>query len=100
FMNGSWTGLDASGYNWVHLHQGGRYFRFATVAANEAGLYHFRNRELSAALGRWMQMDPIGFEGGDRNLYSYVGNSPTSAVDPVGHKLWKWIPIVSTFGHA
>src|SRR2546425_847191 len=31
--------------------------------------------------------DPIGFAGGDVNLYAYVGNRPTAATDPLG--LWK-----------
>jgi len=35
-------------------------------------------------LGRWMEEDPLGFEAGDVNLYRYVGNDPTSAVDPSG----------------
>jgi hypothetical protein len=33
---------------------------------------------------RWLSEDPIGFEGGDTNLYRYVGNSPTNARDPHG----------------
>ena len=28
--------------------------------------------------------DPIGFAGGDVNLYGYVGNGPLGAVDPFG----------------
>ena len=28
--------------------------------------------------------DPKGFAAGDRNLYRYVGNSPTNAADPTG----------------
>lgn len=35
-------------------------------------------------IGRWMQEDPIDFEGGDLNLYRYVGNGPTNATDPSG----------------
>ncbi|MBX9627173.1 MAG: RHS repeat-associated core domain-containing protein, partial [Gemmataceae bacterium] len=35
-------------------------------------------------VGRWLQPDPIGFAGGDPNLYRYVGNSPTNFVDPSG----------------
>ena len=34
--------------------------------------------------GRWLTEDPIGFAGGDSNLYRYVGNSPTNATDPSG----------------
>ena len=35
-------------------------------------------------IGRWFSEDPIGFEGGDANLYRYVGNMPTMYVDPSG----------------
>ena len=36
------------------------------------------------SIGRWTQEDPIGFAGGDVNLYRYVGNSPTNHTDPTG----------------
>jgi len=36
------------------------------------------------ATGRWNSEDPIVFRAGDPNLYRYVGNSPTNAVDPTG----------------
>jgi len=32
----------------------------------------------------WISADPLGFEGGDGNLYRYVGNRPTVSVDPKG----------------
>ena len=35
-------------------------------------------------LGRFTQLDPIGFAGGDTNLYSYVGQNPVNFVDPSG----------------
>jgi uncharacterized protein RhaS with RHS repeats len=35
-------------------------------------------------IGRWLEQDPIGFVGGDANLYRYVGNDPTNATDPSG----------------
>jgi hypothetical protein len=38
-------------------------------------------------VGRWRTEDPIGFTSGDYNLYRYVGNNPTNAVDPTGLKL-------------
>ena len=31
-----------------------------------------------------MSEDPIGFVGGDYNLYRYVGNNPVRAIDPFG----------------
>ncbi|WP_390821148.1 RHS repeat-associated core domain-containing protein [Tuwongella immobilis] len=49
-----------------------------------SGLYHARNREVSATLGRPLQRDPIGFAAGDVNVYRWVGNGPIGAVDPFG----------------
>lgn len=38
--------------------------------------------------GRFIQSDPIGFDAGDVNLYRYVGNNPTNALDPSGTEEW------------
>lgn len=35
-------------------------------------------------IGRWLEEDPIDFEGADPNLYRYCGNNPTNAIDPEG----------------
>jgi hypothetical protein len=35
-------------------------------------------------IGRWIAEDPIVFEGGDTDLYRYMGNSPTNGTDPYG----------------
>ena len=34
--------------------------------------------------GRWLSEDPTGFDGGDPNLYRYVGNGVTYRTDPTG----------------
>jgi RHS repeat-associated protein len=49
----------------------------------EIGLYYFKARVYSPTLGRFLQTDPIGFEGG-MNIYAYVGNDPVDLVDPMG----------------
>ncbi|MEJ5341555.1 MAG: RHS repeat-associated core domain-containing protein [Thermogutta sp.] len=42
------------------------------------------NRWYDARVGRWLSEDPIGFAGGDPNLYRYVGNTVPSRIDPFG----------------
>jgi len=39
----------------------------------ETGLYYYRARYYDAKAGRFITRDPIGFDGGDVNLYVYVG---------------------------
>jgi RHS repeat-associated protein len=48
------------------------------------GLYYCRNRMYLPYHGRWLQPDPIGFAGGDVNIYRYCGNDPIDNIDPSG----------------
>jgi RHS repeat-associated protein len=50
----------------------------------ETGLYYYRARTYDPVIGRFLQPDPIGFDGGGMNLYAYVGNNPFGFVDPTG----------------
>jgi RHS repeat-associated protein len=51
---------------------------------NVVGTDRFGARYYSSADGRWQAQDPLGFGGGDANLYRYVGNGPTDGTDPTG----------------
>ena len=51
---------------------------------SDTGLVRFGARDYDAKLGRWTTKDPIMFEGGLLNLYSYVGSDPINFVDPSG----------------
>jgi RHS repeat-associated protein len=50
----------------------------------DTGLVRFGARDYDAAVGRWTTKDPIGFEGRDTNLFSYVNNQPINFIDPYG----------------
>ncbi len=45
---------------------------------------HVRARNFYVNLGKWSTQDPIGFRGGDFNLYRYVGNAPIMSSDASG----------------
>lgn len=50
-------------------------------------LVHFGHRDYDPTIGRFISKDPIGFNGGDTNLFGYVANDPVNWVDPSGLKI-------------
>jgi len=50
---------------------------------NESGLYYYRARYYSPEIGRFLQVDPVGYQAG-LNLYTYVYNNPVMKTDPFG----------------
>ncbi len=54
---------------------------------SDVNLYYYRNRYLDPQTGRFTTRDPLGIWGDPANLgnpYTYVGNNPTSRLDPFG----------------
>jgi RHS repeat-associated protein len=57
---------------------------------SDTGLIRFGYRDYDSTTGRWTARDPIGFAGGDTNLYGYVSNDPVNFVDPTG-EVANWV---------
>jgi len=75
FLNSSFTAASNTA-GWAVLYAG---YRFEIPTS----LMHVRHRVLNAALGCWVQRDPIGYASG-LNLYLYCDASSLSKIDPSG----------------
>jgi RHS repeat-associated protein len=60
-------------------------FQYTGRENDGTGLYYYRARYYHPELQRFVGEDPLGFDGGDINLYAYVGNHPANFVDPEGY---------------
>jgi RHS repeat-associated protein len=61
-----------------------RYTYTSRELDSDAGLMYYRARWYDPYQGRFISEDPIAFDGGDVNFYSYVANNPISEWDPSG----------------
>ena len=60
-------------------------FRFSTKrtdSTTDLDIYEYR--VYSPTLGRWINRDPIGEDGGGINLYAFVANDPRNHIDVLG----------------
>ena len=56
----------------------GNSYQFTGRENDGTGVYAYRARYYSPSYQRFISQDPIGFGGGDANLYNYVFNDPSS----------------------
>jgi RHS repeat-associated protein len=59
-------------------------FQFTGQQNDGTGLYYDHARYYSAAPGRFISQDPMGFAGGTANTYEYTADGPTVFTDPSG----------------
>ena len=59
-------------------------YRYTGREYDSEDLYYYRARYYDPTQRRFITPDPIGFMGGDTNLYRYVGNDPVNFMDPSG----------------
>lgn len=50
----------------------------------ETGLYYVLARYYNPELGRFLTPDPLGYEGGSLNFYTYCDGDPLNRIDPTG----------------
>ncbi|MFT4579436.1 MAG: RHS repeat-associated protein [Nitrospinales bacterium] len=63
-------------------------------------LTRFGARDYDPQTGRWTSKDPIGFEGGDTNLFGYVLQDPVNLLDPDGLEVGDWWDLPANFERA
>jgi RHS repeat-associated protein len=80
-------GYDAYGVAQVTGTASDNPFQYTGRENDGTGFLHYRNRYYSPTWGRFVSEDPIGFRGGDVNLYRYVANNPMQGRDPSGNQV-------------
>ncbi len=72
--------------------------RFPGQVDDYNGLYYNIHRYYSPSVGRYIESDPIGLDGGV-NTYLYSGGNPVTFVDPTGEAFWFVIPMAVRAAH-
>ena len=61
-----------------------RYVGKYGVSHDENGLHFMRKRYYESKIGRFLSVDPIASELGEKSSYDYAGNNPITGIDPLG----------------
>lgn len=59
-------------------------YQYTGREADTPGLYYYRARYYSPAMGGMISEDPAQFYGGQLSFYAYVGGNPINYIDPYG----------------
>ena len=73
---------DANGN--PHSAIGNRFLFTGREYIQELSIYDYRHRMYMPGIGRFLQMDPTGFDAGDMNLFRYCDDDPVDGTDPTG----------------
>jgi len=68
------------------------------ATSQPSGIYYMRARAYSPQWGRFLQVDPVGFDGGV-NLYAYVNDNPLNLADLMGTSPFTNVPSNGIFGN-
>ena len=78
------TITDWSGNARANSAFGNRFMFSGRDYMSSLALYDMRNRIYDPGMGRFYQLDPIGFDGDPLNQYRFSGNNPLLGGDPAG----------------
>jgi len=82
-VTGAWS-YDAFGRRVTGIGDPFERYGFTAREHDAIDLLYFRARHYDVRAGRFTGLDPLGFLGGDVNLYQYAHASPLNLVDPYG----------------
>jgi RHS repeat-associated protein len=87
-------GTDAANANPAAAGTFGYNLRFpGQTFDGQVGLHSNGARDYDPAVGRYIESDPLGLDGGSSSLYGYADGDPISAIDPTGESAFKIIEL-------
>ena len=79
-----WNNVPTGGTSFTDINGKSGFFYVGQEYDASTGLQYSRARYYDPVSSEFISQDPLGFAGGDTNLYRRAGNSPANATDPSG----------------